>query len=96
MGKTYKDLKSYKTQQNKSNFNGNKRKMSPMLLDASKITGKNNGQLEPIQLDYSIEEQKKHGYTTYKTVQQLRKDKRRGRDKEKKIARKQIKKIIYD
>lgn len=90
MGKTYKDLKSYKNGSNKPS-----RKMKPMSMDADKITGKRND-LVYIENDISQEGIGKFGLPHGKKAKKYREELRSERKQEKSSARSRMKKQLKD
>jgi len=90
MGKTHKDLKSYKDNSTKPS-----RKMKPLSLDANEITG-DRKELVHIENDISQEGIGKFGLPHGKRAKKYREELRAERQQEKSSARSRMKKQLKD
>ena len=102
MSRTKKDLKSHKKGFGRYGYNKPKRKMTPLLLTAERVTGKKSGQLvflehTDISQDNFMYDEKNprkhntHHWENTKSVRRIRRQDREERKREKSSARKKLK-----
>lgn len=106
MGKTRKDLKSHKKGFGRYGFNKPKRKMTPLLLTAEKVTGKKGNHLSFEKTDISQDDfmydeknprKNRNPYGHWhnaKSVKSIRKQDREERKRENKNARSRMKRQL--
>jgi hypothetical protein len=104
MGKTHKDLKSHKKGFGRYGFNKPKRKMTPLLLSAEKITGKKGNNLSFETGDISQDgfmydeknprRKKAHHWHNAKAVRAIRRQEREERKQENQNARSSMKRHL--